>query len=231
MASIYVSGEYLDCTKTWHTEDSAWKAQHILQAINTCRLQPATVWEVGCGAGEVLNQLHHLLPSNVSFVGYEISPQAYELCLQRQTDRLVFRNEDLPVALSRQADLLLAIDVLEHVPDYQAFLRALRGVATHTIFHIPLELTVENILYGRTLIESRRSLGHLHFFDRGTALAVLEDCGYTIIAEHYTYWEGELAHRRPKSVLRRCSMSLLKRWREKLAVRLLGGHSLLVVAR
>jgi SAM-dependent methyltransferase len=199
--------------------------------MEECRLQPAPVWEVGCGAGEILNQLYHRLPSSVSFVWYELSPQAFELCLQRQADRLIFRNENVPLPSTRQADLLLAIDVFEHVPDYLGFLRALKGVATHTIFHIPLELTVENILFGRTLLESRKAIGHLHFFDRGTALAALEDCGYTIIADHYTFWEGELPHRRPTSLLRRWAMRAMKRWKEHLAVRLLGGHSLLVVAR
>ncbi len=80
----YVGGEYLGHNPTWHVEDSAWKAEQILAALKRNGLHPATVCEVGCGAGEILSQLHARLPSHVVFTGYEISPQAHALALTRE---------------------------------------------------------------------------------------------------------------------------------------------------
>jgi cyclopropane fatty-acyl-phospholipid synthase-like methyltransferase len=51
-------------------------------------IQPKLIGEIGCGAGEILNQLYLQMPEDVRFTGYEISPQAYELCKQRENNRL-----------------------------------------------------------------------------------------------------------------------------------------------
>src|SRR5213075_586346 len=56
-SGIYQSGEYLDKNPTYHVEDSAWKARQIFQMIEKNRVKPASVCEVGCGAGEILKQL------------------------------------------------------------------------------------------------------------------------------------------------------------------------------
>ncbi|HTG82241.1 MAG TPA: methyltransferase domain-containing protein [Geobacteraceae bacterium] len=230
MNGMYTSGEYLQNTQTWHVEDSAWKARQILRGMREHHLAPETVCEVGCGAGEILNQLYEALPPHTRFTGFEISPQAFALCREREKERLVFRNEDI-LATPETYDLLLAVDVFEHVPDYLGFLTALREKAMFKIFHIPLELTVRSLFFGDALPASRRTMGHLHYFDRSTALAALEDCGYAVLGDFYTFWQGELPHRVPKSFLDRLAMRCLKAWNEDLAVRVLGGHSLLVVAR
>jgi hypothetical protein len=230
MNSIYTSGEYLQNTQTWHIEDSAWKARQILRGMKEFHLVPETVCEVGCGAGEILNQLYQVMPSHNRFTGFEISPQAFEMCRQREKDRLVFRNEDI-LATTENYDLLLVMDVFEHIPDYMGFLTAMRERAAYKIFHIPLELTVRGLFFGDALLSSRRTMGHLHYFDRSTALSTLEDCGYRILGDFYTFWQGELPHRMPKSRTERLIMHLLKSWNQHVSVRLLGGHSLLVVAQ
>jgi len=87
---IYTKGEYLEKNPNWHEDDSPWKAQHILKMIKDNSLQPNSVCEVGCGAGEILNQLHSKLADDVSFAGYEISPQAFELSKLKAKERLNF---------------------------------------------------------------------------------------------------------------------------------------------
>jgi methylase of polypeptide subunit release factors len=75
---IYESGEYLAQNPTWHVEDSEWKASKVLKALERLKIAPASLCEIGCGAGEILRQLHSHLP-DCKFTGYEISPQAYAL--------------------------------------------------------------------------------------------------------------------------------------------------------
>jgi len=77
----------------------------------------------------------------------------------------------------------------------------------------------------------RRQVGHIHYFTKETLLATLEDTGYDVLDYFYT-----------ASTLDRPSPSLiyaLGKWPLRvaslvnidLAARILGGHSLMVLAR
>ena len=80
MTEIYENGTYLDSNPSWHEEDSLWKSIKIRKIIERNSLSPRVICEVGCGAGEILNQLSLQFDGNVKFFGYEISPQAFEIC-------------------------------------------------------------------------------------------------------------------------------------------------------
>lgn len=232
MKDMYLNGTYKAITPSWHTEDSSWKARQIMYAIKMAELCPSKVCDVGCGAGEVLWELSRMLPEDVRLVGFEPSPQAQAMQRRDPVGRVKFISGDFMTTSTEHFNLLLAIDVVEHIPDYLGFLQAVRSRADTFLFHIPLELTAYNLLLGGVLADSRKSLGHLHFFDRDTALAALESCGYTIISENYTNWIEELLHRSSLQPFLRYTLRILKRFcGDHAAVRLLGGHSLLVVAR
>jgi hypothetical protein len=110
------------------------------------------------------------------------------------------------------------------------FIRALRSKATYKIFHIPLDLSAMAVLRGG-MVEERKSVGHLHYFSRDTALATLRDCGYEIVDDFYTphflTWPVRGAAGRLKRAIRR----LLFRLAPDFAVKFWGGCSLLVLAR
>jgi len=145
--SMYESGEYLEGNPTWGVEDSPWKARQVLKMLSKHGLTPRSVCEVGCGAGEILSQLRQQMPDSVRFVGYEISPQAFEMCRQREADRLEFRLGDI-LEQDVSFDLLLVLDVIEHIPDIYGFLRGIKGKAEHKIFHIPLDMSAQVLLRG-----------------------------------------------------------------------------------
>jgi ubiquinone/menaquinone biosynthesis C-methylase UbiE len=67
--SIYETGEYLERNPSYHVEDSAWKARQILEMIRRNALEPRTVCEIGCGAGEILKQLQSSMPADTEFSG------------------------------------------------------------------------------------------------------------------------------------------------------------------
>jgi 2-polyprenyl-3-methyl-5-hydroxy-6-metoxy-1,4-benzoquinol methylase len=56
-SSIYSDGAYLEKNPLWHVDESPFKAKYILQMLRRNNLQPKSICEVGCGAGEVLNLL------------------------------------------------------------------------------------------------------------------------------------------------------------------------------
>ena len=231
MKGIYEDGTYLDNNPLWHEEDSPWKARQIRNIIENNSLNPKRICEVGCGAGEILNQLSVHYGDNIEFVGYEISPQAFELCSKKSKANLIFKLSDLLKDSDSCFDIVMAIDVLEHVEDYFSFLRHLRERAEYKIFHIPLDLSVQTVLRSSPIIKGRRSVGHIHYFTKETALETLKDTGYEIIDYFYTAGSLELPNRGWKANLLKIPRKLAFSANKDLAVRLLGGYSLMVLAR
>ncbi|MGH6737149.1 MAG: class I SAM-dependent methyltransferase [Methyloceanibacter sp.] len=229
--SIYIDGSYLARTGSWHEEDSPWKAYHVKTMLERNGLEPKTICEVGCGAGEILNWLSRALPGDERFYGYEVSPQAYELCRARAHERLSFRLGDLLAGDGPPYDVLMAIDVFEHVEDYLGFLRRLRLKARYKIFHIPLDLSVQSVLRAAPILKLRREVGHLHYFTKETALKTLEDAGYEVLDYFYTATAVELPGRGWKANLMKLPRNFVFALSPDWAARLLGGYSLMVLAK
>jgi hypothetical protein len=227
--SIYQRGDYLHRNPTWHVEDSDWKARQILKMLKLANLKPSTLAEVGCGAGEILRLLMEELPDVRKLEGWEISPQAYELCQTRANERLSFHLANFLDDEAAFYDLLLVIDVFEHVEDFYGFLRRLHGKATHKLFHIPLDLSVNTVLRGSPLMDKRRRVGHLHSYTKDTALAALEDTGYKVEKWFYTSGLIDLPARSWRQRVARYPRRMLYAMDKDVAVRLMGGFSLMVL--
>lgn len=184
--------------------------------------------QVGCGAGQVLVELQKKLPKQTSFTGYEISPDAFKMCLPKANESLHFNLLDFSEFKGDPFDLLLVLDVMEHVSDYLGFLRDLRHKAHYVLFHIPLELTVHSLMRG-VLMLNRKTYGHLHHFTKDTALATLLDCGYMVLDWFYTPSVADVT----QAGVKRGFPGQLRRLGFRIApdqsVLLLGGYSLMVL--
>lgn len=190
-AERYTEGTYLEHAPDWHAGDSAWKAGKVLEMLQRNRMEPRSVCDVGCGAGEILAQLRPRLNPQVRLLGYDISAHAISLARSKEAGNLSFRHGDFSRDGSERYDLLLLLDVFEHVPDYLSFLSQLRARGRRFIFHIPLDLHAQSVLRGsRHMLEMRREFGHLHYFTIETALATLADTGYAVLDHFYT-WDHE----------------------------------------
>lgn len=228
--SLYTSGQYLEKHPTWHVEESPWKVRHILPMLRRHRLAPHTICEVGCGAGEVLRLLQMRMSGTCTLWGYDISPQAFEMCKGKANDQLHFKLADIRQEQDAFFDLLLVLDVIEHLEDYFSFLRDLKPKSRYKLFHIPLEVSIQGVLRGKTFINAGHMHGHLHHFTRETALRALEDTGYEVLDYSYSpeyEMPTTMLPTRLMKVPRKLLFTLQKDW----AVRVLGGARMLVLAR
>lgn len=228
--TIYQSGEYLDNNPDWHATDAPFKARWIATLLDRNHVSPHHVVEIGTGSGEILAQLSHRY-REARFEGYDISPQAPAIAGSRRGDRLQFHHADYLRAETARPDVLMAIDVFEHVEDYMAFLRAMRPRGDWKVFHIPLDLLVQGLLRGKGLMHARQHIGHLHYFYKDTALATLKDCGYEVVDWFYTHGAETLPDRALRTRLFNVPRRLLRAVNEDFAVRLMGGASIMVLAR
>jgi SAM-dependent methyltransferase len=228
-ATIYSNGTYLRNNPSWHAGDAAWKAGHVLRMLERHKLRPASVVEIGCGSGEMVRELARGVPG-AKFVGCEISPDAFRICGAKAGQRTEFRlgpGLDDP----ERFDLALAIDVFEHVEDCFAFLRAMRAKGEHKIYHIPLDLSALAVARPAKLMALRRQVGHIHYFTKDTALALLEETGHRVVDHFYTSGATELDPQGWKPRLMRGPRNALYKLAPDAAARILGGYSLLVLAR
>lgn len=233
MQDLYTSGKYLEETQTWHAEDSPWKASHIWQLIDKNELQLDSIVDVGCGSGAILSALSDIEQlKNTKLEGYDISPQAIELAVQKEKGNLRFYNDNV-LGFDRDSkfDLLLAIDVFEHVPDYLGFLNSCRDRAKYKIYHIPLDLHVSALMRG-SITSARYTIGHIHYFDADSAMCALKDTGHVIVDSFYTKGATDLFFRKPsfKKGVANIPRWLFSFFSTPLAARLFGGYSLMVLA-
>ncbi len=227
--SRYVDGDYLASNPTWGQEDTAWKARRIHQLwLQTGLPLPATIAEIGCGSGGILAHLQTRFPATVVYAGFDIAPEAIRMAQTHAGAGLSYHCEDLTQSTQR-FDVLLCIDVFEHVENPFEFLRSIGTLAPLVVFNIPLEMHVAGLLINHQL-STRRHFGHLHFYTAAVALETLKECGYSVVGLRYISRLMDL----PRSLseyLFWLPRKLLALFSPELSARLLGGTSLLVVAR
>jgi len=229
MKDIYLNGSYLEQNPTWHEEDSPWKAKQIKKIILKNKLGISTICEVGCGSGEILNQLYFNLNNDIRYFGYELSPQAFEICKRKSKQNLIFLNLDFLKEEDTNFDLLLIIDIVEHIEDYMGFIKEIKNKAKYKIFHVPLELSAQTILRAYPLTKSRHLYGHIHYFTKEIILASLIDAGYKIVDSFYTAGMIELPSLEWKQKLLKLPRKIFFTMSKDLTVRILGGFSLLIL--
>jgi SAM-dependent methyltransferase len=183
---LYTSGDYLIKNPTWHADESPWKAKYVLQIMRRNNISPKTICDVGCGAGEVLRLLQESIDPDCLFWGYDISPQALALSQKKANGRLHFKLADIRQEDAAPFDLILLMDVIEHMEDYFSFLREIRSKSSYKILQIPLDISVQEVFMNK-LIRFRGDYGHIHYFTKDLALQMLRDVGYEVIDYLYTW--------------------------------------------
>ena len=232
--SRYLDGSYLNANPDWDRGDSSWKADLVAKLLMENRIIPEALCEVGCGSGDILINLSVAFPES-KMTGFDISPQAAAFWKDHprpsRHGSIEFFLADFLTEKTPRYDVLMLLDVFEHVRDPFTFLESCRLRADHFVFHVPLDLSAFSVVRKSPLLEARRKVGHLHFYTKELALATLRECGYDLIQWGYTgaginvpgrTWKSRLA-----SFPRRVAYAVNKDF----GVRLLGGETLLVLAK
>jgi SAM-dependent methyltransferase len=222
---MYNDGGYLSKNPGWHENDATWKASQVLSLLGDWDLRPQSIVDIGCGTGGVLEVMASAL-NGTRLVGYDLSSQAIELV--SRSDQVDLR-VGTPADVRDHYDLLLSLDVFEHVEDYIGFLRSLRPIADWFMFHIPLDSSAQSVVRERPLLAVRSTVGHLHYFTRGTALASLETAGFRVSCDRLLF-PNDVQGRRMKTRIANIPRSLGRRFNPQLSARILGGSTLLVLA-
>ncbi len=226
MSERYEDDSYRQANPTWHTEASGWKAAQVLKMLTRHNLQFRSCAEIGCGAGHVIRTVASAYP-DANFTGFDIAPAAASFW--SEDHQVAFRLEDI-TQTDAHFDLVLMLDVFEHVEDYLGFLRACRKHGGRFLFHVPLDMHVSGLLRDQQ-IHARNKNGHLHYFSRATAIATLTDSGYRVVDEFYTAGTFTRYHAKTwKTRVLNVARAMAFAVNRNLAVKTFGGYSLMVLA-
>jgi SAM-dependent methyltransferase len=228
--AIYQGDAYQKTHPSWHVEESPFKVRQIRRMLSRHTLPLRTLCDVGCGAGAVLTELQEYLPGDCQCWGYDVSQYAIAMAKQRTRHNLEFRVHDIRRdRCDMYFDLMLVLDVFEHVDDYFGLLRDIRPKGKFKLFHIPLDLSVQAVAREDGLLRRRDEHAHLHYFTKETALRTLTDIGYQLVDYFYTprcIELGDLFVQKIARLPRRICFA----GAPNLTARFLGGYSLMALA-
>lgn len=229
VAARYLGAAYLQSNPSWDSEDSPWKAGKVREILAANKVQPRSIVDVGCGAGIVLAELQHAYPQ-VRLAGFDIAPDAERFWVQPRASGIELTVGDFTAVSTDAFDVLLALDVLEHLQDPFAFLSRIRGRAEHYVFHFPLDLSAASVLRETPLLHVRQKVGHVHYYTRNLALALLDDCGYHVVDARYTGAAFTAPQRSLKTWLASLPRRVARMANPDWGIRLFGGETLMVLA-
>ena len=229
---IYLNGTYFKNNPDWDIADAPWKVKVMVGLLQKNKIKATDVIEIGCGAGENLVELAKQYPSIQQLRGYDISPQAIELAKHKSTDRIHFFNDDLAADNTVSTNLLLAIDVIEHVDDYYGFLRKLKTKSEYFMFHIPLDISCKSLLKPHILLQQRQSVGHIHYFSKEMVEWALLDTGYDIVDWVYTKpIDDNLPARSFKRWVKKILRNFFFAMNKDYSAKRWGGYSMMILAK
>ena len=228
MDNIYNNEKYLSNNPDWHQKDSPYKFSLIQKIIKRNNIIFDNCADIGCGAGYVTEFLaKNYLESK--FVGFDNSSDAKNFWKNRtKLKNLIYKNRNIKKN-DKSFDIIICLDVFEHVEDYFCFLKNLKISGDKFIFNIPLDMSVMKLLTNGIKL-ARTEVGHLHYFSEYTAIQTLKDCGYNI---KDSFLAPAFVHTMPRNLrqlavlpFRFLTLAFGKSWGAKI----FGGQSLVVFA-
>ncbi len=226
----YTSGKYASLNPDWDSIDSPWKAQQVLAVLDDHRIFPTSIVEIGCGAGGILACLRKRYPT-ATMTGYDIAPELSELWKKQAAADIRYVLGDYFAEEALVPDVILVLDVIEHLGNPFEFLSRLSKRANRVVFHIPLDLSSLSVLREAPLLHVRYKVGHLHFFTKSLAIETLKECGFEIIDARYTDASFSAPRRAWKTKIASIARRIIYKVMGEAGVRLIGGQTLIVLAR
>jgi len=182
MTKHYTDGSYWATRKGFRSE---YKVPLLLAAIEKAgvELKDSTrILEVGCGNGSFLwpfSEAIAKLGVRPRLEGIDIADNAISEARQTSGDNPPAFECTTLDDYDSSHDIVLLIDVVEHVPCPLDFLTSARRLAPLMLLHLPIEHSFLHLLTGRPTA-SYRAYRHIHFFSLETARLLIEDAGWRI---------------------------------------------------
>lgn len=184
--SLYDSGEYLRHSPDWSDGEAASKARTAVALFQRAGItEIASILDVGCGAGGVIDGIAKLMPGVKFALGIDTAPEAIRLGRQLRADSLVDLECKSLDEIDGSFDLIIASHVVEHVANYGAFIDELAKRGGLVYINIPIEINAFYSIRGLSQSMTYAKYGHINFFSEMFFKDFVKSRGYEIVAEGY----------------------------------------------
>ncbi len=174
----YSTDEYYRLNPSLHTEDSLFKARAIINLIEQLPVSKlfgkgqVKILDVGGGAGVLSFLICEYLArqgARVDSIAYDLSRGSLKKQLENNRHISLATSDFEAVKCGAPYDLILLVDVIEHIEENHDFAEQINELATYVIYNIPLEKNLIDFLkylksLGNYYQMREDTLGHLHFY-------------------------------------------------------------------
>jgi len=198
--TIYSDGTYLTLNPTLHVEDSEYKMSYIAKLLEKVEWNrpEVRILDIGGGAGELGKLVCDWFVVN----GYTVYASGLDIAeeminVQKKNNPYIIKSYvgNLEELGEDRFDLVLMIDVIEHIENCEQFADKLNNHTKYIIYNIPTEINLVDMM--RNLAMRKRyyalqtaSLGHVHFFSANSAAGFIarhHETVKSIFAEYALY--------------------------------------------
>jgi len=165
--------------------DKPWFSPAI-QIISSLKLDQPVIIEVGCGMGELASIIKNSNLSVGKYIGLDGNSERANTTAEQGFDvRIANFEEEIPIE-AQIADLVVSLEVIEHIADAENFLKEIHKVlkpggklviSTPNIGFIVHRL---NFLFSAKIHQEGI---HLRFFNRKMLLKILSNTGFKLIEQ------------------------------------------------
>ena len=187
MESFYTDGTYIQNNPTWDSEDVDWKIQKIVPKLDKFLSQstPMNICDIGCGGGKILSELAKRYPQH-TYTGWDLSPDASRFWNYDEKNLSFNAGDIFKSQVKVKYDLVLLIDVIEHVENPHQFIANVKSISTRCFFHVPLDLSAMSVVMDSKLVHVRRQVGHIHYFTKNLFLELCRETKLTVENASYS---------------------------------------------
>lgn len=186
--------EYIKNNPDLGSKDVASKVKSIKEIINQNKIIPNSILDIGCGSGAILLSLLSDYKIDKS-CGIDISEIMINTAIKKDEQKLSsWIRSGIFDADFRSFDLVLAIDIIEHIKDDDALLKKLVNWGNLFVVKVPIEDNyvvniVKYLSFG--IIDSSKSTeekyGHIHHYSEKAFTELVKNSGYEILQKNYMH--------------------------------------------
>lgn len=195
ISSLYTTDEYITKNPDLHESDSPWKISKLIPLVDKFasehHQEKLNILDVGGGAGVILQEIgKHVQESfgkEINKYCLDLSPGMLKVQQENNPDAQIIESDIAKSGLkNKEIDLLLFVDVLEHVENPTAVLQEISRISKFAILKVPLENTLYfNLMNFLTRGNFRKriieSIGHINVYSAKSLEAQVEKyCGEVI---------------------------------------------------
>ena len=207
MTDIYNDNSYLEKNPSLHTEDSKFKFQNIKRFLSSIEVKNnrIKILDIGGGAGIIGKLVLEYFQESgivVSFHSLDLSTQMLKIQLKNNPQIKKIINCSINECPKSNYDLVLMIDVIEHIEEKEDSAKILNKLGKNIIYNIPIEINFFDILkylksFFRYYKRQKKRWGHIHFFSFTSSQSFLKrhykiiDSYFQPYCFHYRYSDNE----------------------------------------